>query len=300
MTTTKHDPAKVEPFDFTRPGSLSSSIADAWQRWSEMLTSDFSERWMQLANTEVRVRIVEQMALSFDTVRQRLPKPAIGCGLSLGSANLPSMLVFDRPLALGMVLQMLGEPAGKLPEDRPLTSIEFSLCEVLFQKLSESISESWPDKDQLACELGSIDPIPHRSRLWDPRKMVFVCSLQLGPADDAQKCYWILPHDELEELLLQTEAGQTNNEVGSQQKMAQRVLEIKVPLTVEVGRTSVPVSRLANLAPGDVLVLDQRINEPLPLVVGERVKFHGWLGRNGNRQLFKISDVSSSFSGRKP
>ena len=82
--------------------------------------------------------------------------------------------------------------------------------------------------------------------------------------------------------------------------MAQRVLEIKVPLTVEVGRTSVPVSRLANLAPGDVLVLDQRINEPLPLVVGERVKFHGWLGRNGNRQLFKISDVSSSFSGRKP
>lgn len=297
--TTKIDPAKVEPFDFTRPGSLSSSIADAWQRWIEMVKSDFRERWMQLTNTEVKVRILEQMPLNFDAVRQRLPKPAIGCSLNLGSANLPSLLVFDRPLALGMILQMLGEPSGELPEDRPLSSIEFSLCEVLFQKVAESISESWPDKDQISCELGSLDPFPHRSRLWDPRKMVFVCSIQMGSGDESQRCYWILPHDELEELLLQTETEPTSSATETKQKMSQRVLDIKVPITVEVGRTKVPVSRLAQLAPGDVLVFDQRIDEPLPLVVGNSVKFQGWLGRHGNRQLFKVSDVSNSIPGRK-
>jgi len=297
--TTKIDPAKVEPFDFTRPGSLSSSIADAWQRWIEMVKSEFRERWMQLTNTEVKFRILEQIPLNFDAVRQRLPKPAIGCSLNLGTANLPTLLVFDRPLALGMILQMLGETNSELPEDRPLSSIEFSLCEVLFQKLAESISESWPDKDQINCELGSLDPFPHRSRLWDPRKMVFVCSIQMGPGEDSQRCHWILPHDELEELLLQTETEPTSSVSEAKQKMSQRVLDIKVPITVEVGRTKVPVSRLAQLAPGDVLVFDQRIDDPLPLMVGDSVKFQGWLGRHGNRQLFKVSDVGNSIPGRK-
>lgn len=297
--STKIDPAQVEPFDFTRPGSLSSSIADAWQRWIEMVKSDFRERWMQFANTEVKFRILEQMPLSFDTVRQRLPKPAIGCSLTLGGSSLPSLLVLDRPLALGMILQMLGEPVGESPEDRPLSAIEFSLCEVLFQKIAESISESWPDKDQISCELGSLDPVPHRSRLWDPRKMVFVCSIQMGSGDESQRCYWILPHDELEELLLQTETEPTSSESETKQKMSQRVLDIKVPITVELGRTKVPVSRLAQLAAGDILVFDQRIEDPLPLIVGDSAKFQGWLGRNGNRQLFKVSEVRNSIPRRK-
>ena len=44
-----------------------------------------------------------------------------------------------------------------------------------------------------------------------------------------------------------------------------------------------------NLRPGDVLILDQRVNEPLWGEVATAVKFRGWPGRVGRRQAVQIT-----------
>lgn len=298
MTTTQPSPT-LECFDFSKPARLSSDHADQWQHWLEQFAQDFREKWLQLANVEIETRIGDQAALEFEVVRQRLPRPAIAWEFEIGEQNLPTLLVFDRPLALGLVMQLLGEQEKQLPEDRPLSAIEHSLCEMLFRRIIDSLSESWPQKDPLACHMKEVDQYPHRSRLWEPRKTVYTCNLDFGFGEGSSLCQWILPQEELEGLLEKLDVQRVELTEDSRQRMEERARDVPVPVTVEIGRISVPVSRLANLAAGDVMVFEQRIQDPLPLVVAGKKKFYGWLGRTGNRQAFKVTEVCPNDRGAR-
>jgi flagellar motor switch protein FliM len=281
----------LERFDFTRQGRVLSANADQWQIWLDNLTQDFQEKWLAATRSPIVITPRDQLALRFDAIRQRFPNPGIACEMTIGSSAMPSMLVLDRPLALALILQLLGEQTESLPDDRQLSEIENSICEMLFRKLAESISESWPKKERLDYELQRFDSAPHRSRVWEPRKSVFGCSLSLPIGDGEQSILWVLPLDELEELLKHLDEERVEPTRALKQKMEQRVMEIPVPVTVEIGRTQVPVAHLAKLSEGDVLVFQRRISDPLPLLVDNKPKFFGWLGRTGSRQVFKISEL---------
>ena len=290
MATTQSE-SPLETYDFSKPARLSSGNADQWQHWLDLFARDFREKWFQLANVETELRIGEQAALAFEVVRQRLPRPAIAWSVSIGQDNLPTLLVFDRPLALGLVMQLLGEQQKELPDDRPLSAIEHSLCEMMFRRIVDSLSESWPQKEPLDCEIQEMDLFPHRSRLWEPRKTVYTCNFAFDIGDGNTVCQWILPQEELEKMLEQLDIPRVELNAASRQRMEQKVTDVPVEVTVELGRTKVPVSKLATLAADDVLLFEQRINEPLPLVVAGKRKFYGWLGRTGNRQAFKVTEL---------
>jgi flagellar motor switch/type III secretory pathway protein FliN len=64
--------------------------------------------------------------------------------------------------------------------------------------------------------------------------------------------------------------------------------EIPVSIAVELGRKTVPLSRIRSLQEHDVIVLDQSIHEPLRILVEGAVKMAGLPGRSDNRQLIKV------------
>ena len=76
--------------------------------------------------------------------------------------------------------------------------------------------------------------------------------------------------------------------------LEQTMSEIPVEVVISLGESRVPVSDLMNLQPGDVIVLDQRVTEPLAASVGNIAKFHGWPGTTGKRQAFQISELIES------
>jgi flagellar motor switch protein FliM len=60
---------------------------------------------------------------------------------------------------------------------------------------------------------------------------------------------------------------------------------------IRLGQAKLHVSELLNLRPGDVVVLDQRVSEPLSIEVCGTRKYVGWPGRVGNRQAFQIQGM---------
>jgi flagellar motor switch protein FliM len=73
------------------------------------------------------------------------------------------------------------------------------------------------------------------------------------------------------------------------------VCELPVQLTVHLGSTKVSLLHLAALQVGDVLLLDQAIDQPLSAALGKKVKFLVWPGARGSRQAIAIhAPVESS------
>ena len=202
------------------------------------------------------------------------------------------LVVMERALAMAVVMQVLGEPVDEMPQDRPLSVIEHSLCEMWFSQFATSMGDSWPQKDPLIFKLGDLDLRPHRSRLHEPKESMLFATIELETGGQQRELFCLLPLSDIESLLHTTGSHGLPLSKSSEIAMQQRAHDLPVAVTVALGSAYLRVSELANLVEGDVIVLDQRISEPLPLKVAEKTKFFGWLGRKGNRQAFKVSEVA--------
>ena len=71
----------------------------------------------------------------------------------------------------------------------------------------------------------------------------------------------------------------------------ERLNKVKIPLIVRLGEANIKVSEMLSLKKGDVLVLNQNINKPLNIVVGNNIKFKGVPGKEGNKMAVSIKEV---------
>ena len=279
-------------FDFRKQSRLSTAKKENCRVWFDSFVQDFVEKWNQLTSIETKIQFAEQTTVEFDTARDSLRGPSIAKEFTLGPSAIGSILVLDRSIALAMIFGLLGDQMESVPDDRQFSEIELSVGDLLFQKLIDSIGESWPQRDRLPCSLStSLEMSPHKSRMWGPRQKVFVCSFALQIGETQGQLQWILPLAELEELLQVLDIPHVELSKEAQKQMQQNVGHLPVDISVELGSTNVSVAKLAVLAVGDIVVLQQRISDPLPLLVDNKPKFNGWLGRSGNRQAFKISEL---------
>ncbi|MFO0865831.1 MAG: FliM/FliN family flagellar motor C-terminal domain-containing protein [Gemmataceae bacterium] len=77
--------------------------------------------------------------------------------------------------------------------------------------------------------------------------------------------------------------------VGNQLEALVRNLPLDV--TVILGTVEVPLAQLANLQRGDLILLEQRISEPLSAYLGDKPFFRGWPTRAGSYQAFAIDSL---------
>ncbi len=71
------------------------------------------------------------------------------------------------------------------------------------------------------------------------------------------------------------------------------VLDIDLPLVVRFARTMLPIRTLAALGPGSVVDMERSPDEPVQILVGDRVIAHGEVVVVGGNYGVKITDVTS-------
>lgn len=111
------------------------------------------------------------------------------------------------------------------------------------------------------------------------------------------------PGEELSEAIdAATQAAMVHAaQIGPLQKTAhggeaigfEHLLDVPVHVTVEIGRTRVPLEELAKLVPGSVLTLDRAAHEPCDILVGGKIVARGEIVTVGENYGVRITSVSS-------
>ena len=70
------------------------------------------------------------------------------------------------------------------------------------------------------------------------------------------------------------------------------VAQIEVDVAIEVGSSEIALQEVTELDVGDVVLLDRRVDESLPLLMGGVEKYRGKLGRIGGSLGFRVSEVA--------
>lgn len=285
------DSVGFEPFDFRKPSGLPEPVDQRLLFWQRGLASLAPERWSQHMTTAVTMEHAARETMMMVEARRQLPDAGIGCRIDLGADALPTLFVFARPLLLALVGQVLGENLTQLPADRPLTTIEHTVSELLFEELANAIGEAWPEQSPLDCCINGFDDKPQRSRMYPLGERVLLSRFDLNSAFGSQPVHWLSAQDQLIALLGQADDVGAPVAPAKDGPLQARAAEIPVQVIVRLGSAELHVSDLADLQVGDVILLDQKIDEPLEAQVAGLPKYRGWPGRVGTRQAIQIDEL---------
>jgi len=280
--------APLELYDFHKPCTLADGVEQRLSNWQHAFCPQVVDAWRKHVPADVEVTFADQRSFSMGEAAGRLSFPAVAYRIVVDEINSPTLFVIPRPVMLALVTSILGDANTTLPDDREFTDIESSLSELLFQELTDAISAAWPEQQPIPCRLDGVEPRPDRSRLLPHGDNVLMLRFQIGGSFGKQDSFWILPQLETEEIL--SGDGEQSQKASDRSRvlLEMRAREIPVNLTVRLGDATISVSDLAHLNAGDVVVLDQRITDPLVAEVSGQAVFCGRPGRSGPRQAFQI------------
>ncbi|MDB4640752.1 FliM/FliN family flagellar motor C-terminal domain-containing protein, partial [Pirellulaceae bacterium] len=103
--------------------------------------------------------------------------------------------------------------------------------------------------------------------------------------------FWIVPQADFESMFSKFSAP-ASNQIGAFTSVLECFAkEMKVNMSVILGGAELSFNQMSNLAAGDVVMLDQKISDPLPVWVEDAEKFKAWPGKLGKSQAIKISST---------
>jgi flagellar motor switch protein FliM len=282
---------EVQQFDFRRGSNLPVNVEQRLLDWERSLCAIAAENWGQCTQTALAVEHRGRTLETLLQVRQQFPDTSLGCRCGLGDDGPTTLFVLPRPLALALIDEMLGEAVEAIPEDRELTAAEGSLCQLLFEELSRAVGEAWPDQHPLVCRVMGLEPKPQRTRLYPLTEQVLWQRFAVTGVFGSQEFFWILPRQGIRDFIAARGTAGRMAGARSAALLEQLVREIPAELVVRLGEAQLDVAELAKLNVGDVVILDQRITEPLVATVAGMPKFSGRPGRVGPRQAFQIEST---------
>ena len=283
-------------YDFVTASKVERPLARALKVWLDKFAKMFVERWKEFAPSEIQVSSLAIDSISFENQQAKWQQPALGAPIIINHGAVNGMIVAERVEILLLLMEILCEGLTDKPQDRELTSVETSLCQLLFDQTLSTFGEAWPDKEILPTELEPLDWQPQRCRLFPPQHDVLVTGFEIktssaeetGPA----RLQWVFAKDEMKKLL-GVESTVDAAAANGQKISAENISKILVDVSAALGSTELDMHELIQLDAGDVVKLDQRIEQPLILFVNDQPVFEAWPGRNGDKQCFQVESIIS-------
>jgi flagellar motor switch protein FliM len=284
----------VEIYDFRKPSRLSGDLEQRLGGWLRSICRLIPDHWARHMPFRVEMELQRLEALTAQEALVHLPDALIGYRMVRGAEPAEAFLLLPRPLVLALVAAMVGAAASSLPEDRELTVVEDSLCDYLVQHLMLPVfQETWPGREGLALTVRQKESNPKYARVFAPDALVVVGTFAVRGPFGEQAWYWIEPQKRLLELFaeLRQEGPGAAQQVAGRQRMEELVRQLPVEIAVTLGKAELPLLSLARLHAGDLIILNQRVSEPLAASVAGEKKLRVWPGRVGSRQAVQIESL---------
>jgi flagellar motor switch protein FliM len=283
----------VQPHNFRRPSRLAPDLEARLQAWLKNACKLAPQLWSKHlpCNVELSLESVEAWRAS-DALSQ-IPETAIGFRLAINADQLKSLIILPRPFALALVGGAMGEtvPEGA---DRELTAVEDSLSEFLAHHLLVTvIQETWLGSEPIRANLSGRENNPRWTRLFPIDSNVVVLTIAVQGPFGKHSWMWVLSQNEIQVLLGHVVAKKEPVANKGRAEVEKLVRHWTADLSVELGSVDMSIGQLANLKPGDVLILDQRVNEPLKALVEGREKFRVWPGQVRSRLGIQVVSVTT-------
>ena len=289
---------KIKLYDFKRPDKFSKdqirTLYMLHENFARLLNTYLSAH----LRTMVQVSVASVDQLTYEEFIRSMPNPSVISIFEMRPLSGNALMEINPSIVFSIIDRLFGGVGTPPAKPRELTDIEQSIVARLVNKALESLSEAWRQVVNIEPRLEVIESNPQFTQIVPPNDMVVIITLQTRIAQTEGFINLCIPYLVLEPIMPKlttsfwvassiARAGSKTN-VTQMQKKLERTL---VPLMVELGKINVTVGEMLDLTVGDVIRLDSKVNEELPIIIGQHQKFKCKPGSSNNRIAVQITQV---------
>lgn len=298
-TAAKRTPfnASVETreYDFKRPERVGKDHIRSLGAIHEGFARNLGATLSGFLRTIIDVRVVGVEQLTYSEFVSSLPNPT--SFVILRAPPLEGQMCLEMsPLIVYPILDRLlgGNHASTFIPQRPLTSIEWRLIKRVIDKALVHLSDVWGHLVDAAFEVVEVESNPQLVHVVAPTEVVVFITFEIRMGQFAGTMSLCIPFNVIEPVMSQLSRqswfGYRPKAVSDVQlrRLTRNVVKTRIGVSAFLGQSTLRLSQLRSLRPGDLIVLDKHVDQDLIVRMGDRNKFAGRLGQHRANKAIAI------------
>lgn len=288
---------QVKNYDFKRPAKFSKehlrTLEIIFEHYGRLLSTNLPV----YLRKNVQISVASSETVTFSEFTNALSNPVI-----LGVINfnpLPGNIVIELQTNLGyaMIDRMLGGAGQPLDKNRDFSEIELSILDKIMVMCMTLMREPWKNVVDLDPFMERIESNPQFAQIIAPNEMIAIVTLNVKIGDVEGFMNVCLPFITLENIMdkLNTKYWfSTMQEVSDetyQEYIEAMIKRVDIPLKAVLGKSVISVMDFSTLQVGDIIRLDNRVDDELEVYVGNLKKFTALPGVNKENYAVRITSV---------
>ena len=294
----KETPEKTaKNYDFKRPAKFSKehlrTLEIIFEHYGRLLSTNLP---VYLRKT-VQVNVASSETVTFSEFTNALSNPVV-----LGIINfepLAGNVILELSPNLGFAIldRMLGGSGVPLEKNREFSEIEMSILDKIMIACMQLLREPWKNVVDLDPFMERIETNAQFAQIIAPNEMIAIVTLNVRIGEVEGYMNACLPYITLEEIMdkLNTKFWFSTMQSVSDEDYAEYIESMikrtTVPVKAVLGKSVVSVMDFASLQVGDVIRLDSKVDEELPIYVGNLKKFTALPGTNKDKYAVRVMSV---------
>lgn len=303
---------KVKDYDFRSPKRFTREqlkwIDGIYQNYARRLSSYLSGVLRVFCETEI-LQIEEQKFYEFNNALEDSVLLAnINIHYEDNDSNLDDQLMLmevSKPISFSIIDRLLGGNGTGYQLNREYTEIELSILQNLFNQIIPLMREPWNGYFKIDPKLKKIDTNSRLGQAMDADETVLIITIRIKLDDVDGLINFCMSGTDLSYLLKQQDENirlsskkeRTDEEEKNKQFIMDSIEDGVMELTAYLGNAHVDLADILQLQIGDVIELEQNVQEPVLVNIGGVPWFTASLGTKKRRKAIKILDKYSMKRG---
>jgi len=168
-------------------------------------------------------------------------------------------------------------------------------------RMLELLEESWSTVVDVRFRFESMESNPFFVQICPPRDMVLLVVIRLSVGEVEGLISLCIPYFLMEPIMDKLSSQQwfastgRKEEVDARSYITKNLNDVRLPVALELGHTVLSLGDVYSLQEGDVLKLDEKIDEPVLVRVGNRIRFKAKPGIHDKKIAAEVLEVLNDF-----
>lgn len=287
----------IKPYDFRRPDKFSKeqwhTLQSMHETFARLVSSAFSSRLRSLVT--VRLSSIDQEL--YEEWQSQVTGQTVCYVLAMPPLEGNIVLEFNSEVAAEALDRLLGGNGLLVDRGRELREIEINLLRSFGSSLTKALQESWAVVAPIEPELKDLGLDAALIQIAGPNDVVVSVFFEVSLGNQLGSMSVCIPYTLLEPIANRLSQGvwhltasQRRPGVRGNRVLQALIGQAELGVSVELGTANVDVETVLDLEVGDTLLLDQRIDRPLPLLIEGKPRFWCRPGQTGNRLGVQVGE----------
>jgi flagellar motor switch protein FliM len=299
---------KIAEYNFRRPNLITKDQLRNFQAIHENFTREMASSLALFLRSQVEFNLVSTEQQLYSEFISSLAN--ISHCVVFSAEPLPGAAIIEVNLSLvfGIVDMLLGGKGDVETEIRVPTEIEVAILNPIIDRVIEKLEVSWKTLMDVTLKKERTESAPEyvQAAPTDAPVVVLAFDAKIGLANGIINICYPLPMIQQVNEYLSEAAGKMDSYYGKKAddetrgQVMDALFRVPIPLSATLGESKIRGRDLMSLKPGDVIILNAEVTDPVEVSISGRPVFFGRPGRIKDKLYVRLGERLSHADMEKP